>query len=314
MTNWFTTSPPAHSNAPLKAVFGIASATLISLSLWAIPSLAKDPFRNSDARPIGETTEKAFRAFFEQGNYPAAEKHLKQADIGEPMTPAMKASLVYIDWQGEKDPQKKATLLEEFRSYAEQTRTSAQAVSGKDPLRGNLYLAVSHFLSAGYAVLKDGTVKGMPQGLGEVQQAFKYLDAAEKQSPNDPELNLIKGYIELLMAMNLPFSSPSQAINRLKQHAKPAYLADRGIALAYRDLNQPVKALEAVDRAIQATPDNPELYYLKAQILVKQGNNQGSIPFFERALQKQDQLPPALVRQISRELDRTRRRVANVGK
>lgn len=314
MTNWFIMPQRANSNAPLKVVFSVASATLVSLSLWANPSFAKDPFRSSDARPIGDRTESAFRAFFEQGNYPVAEKHLEQADASEPMTPAMKASLAYIDWQGEKDPQKKAALLEEFRSYTDQTRTTAQAALEKDPLRGNLYLAVSHFLSAGYAVLKDGTVKGMPQGLGEVQQAFKYLDAAEKQSPNDPELNLVKGYIELLIAMNLPFSSPSQAIDRLKQHAKPAYLADRGIALAYRDLNQPAQAMEAVDRAIQATPENPELYYLKAQILVKQGNNQGSIPLFERALQKQAQLPPALVRQITRELDRTRRRIANVGK
>ncbi|MCL6432712.1 MAG: tetratricopeptide repeat protein [Leptolyngbyaceae cyanobacterium HOT.MB2.61] len=319
MTDWFTASKWAcfkrvRPRAALKSILSVTSATVISLSLWVYPSLAKDPFRTGDARAIGDRTEAAFKAFFEQGNYPAAARYLQQADPNEPMTPAMKASLVYIDWQGEKDPDKKAALLEEFHTYAGQTRTAAQALLGKDPLRGNLYLAVGHFLEAGYIVLKEGTVKGTPRGLSEVQQAFKYLDAAEAQSPNDPELNLVKGYIELLMALNLPFSSPSQAIERLNKYASPRYLADRGIALGYRDLNQPSKALEAVDRAIQATPNNPELYYLKAQILVKQGNNRDSIALFQKALDKKNQLPPALVRQIQREHDRTQRRLQNIGK
>lgn len=314
MTESLPTSKQVGLNAFPKTFFSIASATVISLSLWVSPSLAKDPFRTTNARPISDRTEAAFRAFFEQGNYPVAEKYLNNADSSDPMTPAMKASLAYIDWQGEKDAQKKADLLEQFRSYSGQTRDVAQALVGKDPLRGNLYLAVSHFLDAGYAILKNGTVKGTPEGLNQVQQAFKYLDTAEAQSPNDPELNLVKGYIELLMALNLPFSSPNQAIDRLSRYARPTYLADRGIALGYRDLNQPAKALEAVDRAIQATPENPELYYLKAQILVKQGNNRDSLPLFNKALDKQNQLPPVLVKQITRERNNTQKRLDNVGK
>ncbi|UBF27797.1 tetratricopeptide repeat protein [Kovacikia minuta CCNUW1] len=294
--------------APVKTV-GILGAAIVSLSLWASPSLAKDPFRTTNARPISDRTEAAFKAFFEQGDYKAAEVYVKQADPNEPMTSAMKASLAYIDWQSNKDPQ----LLEQFQTYAAQTRDSAKTLLTKDPLRGNLYLAVGHFLQAGYAILKDGTVKGTPQGLGEVQQAFKYLDAAEKQDPNDPELNLVKGYIELLMALNLPFSSPTEAINRLDKHAYPRYLADRGIALGYRDLNQQTQALAAVDRALKATPDNPEVLYLKAQILVRQGNNKDGIKYFEQALKSENQLPAGLVKQIKRERDRAERGLSNVG-
>ncbi len=292
----------------------LTSAALVSFSLLATPAFAKDPFRTANARPISERTEKAFRAFFEQANYPETAKYLQQAEANEPMNTAMKASLVYMDWQGEKDPTRKASLLEQFNSYADQTRANAQVMMASDPLRGNLYLASSHFLEAAYIVLKEGMVKGTPGGMNEVQTAFKYLDAAEKIDANDPEFALIKGYIELLMALNLPFSSPTPAIERLQTHARPSYLADRGIALGYRDLGQQGKAMEAIDRALQSTPNNPELHYLKAQIFVKQGNNRDSIPLFEKALTKREQLPPVLVKQIERELRRSKERFAKVGK
>jgi tetratricopeptide (TPR) repeat protein len=292
-----------------KKALSVVGAAIVSLGLWAGPSLAKDPFRTTNARQISDPTENAFRAFFEQGDYVAAEKNVQQSDPNEPMTQAMQASLAYIDWQNDKNPQ----TLEQFHSYAVQTREKAQAILNKDPLRGNLYVAVGHFLEAGYAVLKDGTVKGTPQGLSQIQQAFKYLDAAEKQDPNDPELNLVKGYIELLMALNLPFSSPTEAISRLDKYASPRYLADRGIALGYRDLNQPTQALAAVDRALKGTPNNPEVLYLKAQILVRQGNNRDGIQFFDKALKKENQLPPGLVKQIKRERDRAAKGLNNVG-
>lgn len=314
MTDWFAMLQQQRFQGMPQTAFRIASAALVSLSLWAGPSLAKDPFRTTNPRPISTPTENAFRAFFEQGNYPATAKHLGQAEASEPMNTAMKASLVYLDWQGERDAQKKSSLLEQFRAYATATRNNAQGMVATDPLRGNLYLAVGHFLEAAYIVLKEGMVKGTPQGMGEVQKAFDYLKAAEAVDPNDPEFALVKGYIELLMALNLPFSSPTPAIERLQTYARPSYLADRGIALGYRDLNQPEKAMAAVDRALQLTPNNPELHYLKAQILVRQGNNRDSIPLFEKALTKSDQLPPVLVKQITRELNRTKKRLETTGK
>jgi tetratricopeptide (TPR) repeat protein len=313
MTDWLTMSQQVRSKFSPRAILPVVSAVMVSLSLWGSPSLAKDPFRTTNPRPISDRTENAFRAFFERGDYPAAAQYLQQAEANEPLVPAMKASLVYVDMQGEKDAQKRTEMLEQVRSYAAQTQASANAILSKDPLRGNLYLAVGHFLQAGYIILRDGTVKGTPEGMREVQTAMTYLDQAEAKSPNDPEMNLIKGYVELIMALNIPFSSPSQAINRLSTNAAPRYLADRGIAVGYRDLNQPAKALAAVDRALKLTPENPELYYLKAQILVKQGNNKESIPLFEKALAKQNQLPPVMVKQIARELDRTKRRLAQQG-
>jgi tetratricopeptide (TPR) repeat protein len=300
-------------NVSTAKILPAIGAALISLSLWTAPSLAKDPFRTTNARPISDRTEAAFRAFFEQGNYPLAAKYLQQMDPNEPMAYALKASLLYSDLQGEKDPQKKADQLEQIRSYATQTINSAQAMAGKDPMRGNLYLAVGNFLNAGYSLLKDGTVKGMPEGMRSVQTAFDYLDKAQSLGPNDPEVNLIKGYVQLLLALNVPFSSPTEAIDRLNKYAAPRYLADRGIALGYRDLNQPTKALDAVNRALKEAPDNPELQYLKAQILVKQKNYKDSIPLFQKALEKQSQLPPSLVLQIARELSRSQRNLTTSG-
>lgn len=294
-------------------VLRVASATLVSLSLWASPSLAKDPFRTTNARPIGDRTEAAFKALFEQGNYKQANSFAQKADPRDPLTQALRASLAYITWDGEKDEAKKSAQLEAFRTYAAQTREAAAVMVSKDPLRGNLYQAVGHFLESAYIFSKDGTVKGTPRALGEIQQAFKYLDNAEKVDSSDPELNLLRGYIDLFVSLNLPFSSPTDAINRLEKYATPRYLADRGIALGYRDLNQQTKALAAVDSALKATPNNPDVLYLKAQILVRQGDNRGSLAYFNQALTKQEQLPPGLVRQINRERDRAQSRLGNAG-
>jgi tetratricopeptide (TPR) repeat protein len=314
MADWFTLemmrSTTTRQTMLPQTLLRLASAALVAASLWAMPVLAKDPFRTTNARPISDRTEAAFKAYFEQGNYKTARTYLEQAEPNEPLALAMRASLAYLDWDGERDKQKKPELLERFRASGMQTREAAQKLMATDPLRGNLYTAVGYFFEGAYAITKDGTVKGTPQALNALQQVFKYLDAAEKVSPNDPELNLVKGYIDLFTALNLPFSSPNDAIDRLEKYAAPRYLADRGMALGYRDLNELPKALAAVNRALQQTPDNPELNYLKAQILVKQGNNREGITYFEKALTKQDQLPAGLVKQITRERDRTNRRLS----
>lgn len=301
------------SQAVSQRLLPVASAALLSLSLWASPSLAKDPFRTTNARPISDRTEAAFKALFEQGNYKAAATYAQKTDVDDPLAQALKASMAYIAWEGEKDDTKKPALLDQFKAYAAQTQQAGASVVAKDPLRGNLYQAVGHFLESAYIFSKDGTVKGTPQALGEIQQAFKYMDAAEKIDASDPELNLLRGYIDLFVSPNLPFSSPAEAINRLDKYASPRYLAYRGIALGYRDLNQPVKALAAVDSALQVTPNNPDVLYLKAQILVRQGDNRGSLAYFDKALAKQNQLPPGLIKQINKERTRAQNRMGNVG-
>ncbi|MFN7527854.1 MAG: tetratricopeptide repeat protein, partial [Dolichospermum sp.] len=88
----------------------------------------------------------------------------------------------------------------------------------------------------------------------------------------------------------------------------PGYLVDRGIALAYRDLKQYSQALDYVNRALKTTADNPEIYYLKAQILQEKGKREKSqdlikegIVYFDKALAKKSQLPVNLVKQIEYE-------------
>ena len=308
-------APRSTSVSHPQRIWQTVGIAAIAVILWATPSLAKDPFRTSNLRPIGDNTEAAFRSVFEQGNYKSAESSLSQAEANEPLAFALKAFLAYSNSQGESDRSKKQAALDSFKNYATQTRQSAEQLVKTDPLRGNLYIAVGNFLEGVYVVGSQGVVRGTPQALGNLQQAFKYLDEAEKIDPKDPELNLLKGYIDLLLAVNvsLPLSSPTQAIERLETYAAPRYLADRGLALGYRDLNQPDKALKAINQAIAAAPKNPELSYLKAQILVRQGNNRESIPLFEKALSQKDQLPNSLTTQIQKELDRTLRRIQNKG-
>ena len=293
-----------------KKIFAaITSATALTLSFWANPTLAQDPFRTNNPRPIGEKTEAAFKAIFEQGDYLAAERYLQQAQSSEPQEPlayAMQASLAY-------------TLKEDFNSlesYGRKTLEVAKQLMAKDPLRGNLYAAVGHFLQGAAVISREGTVKGMTQALAELRQVYEYMDKAEAVSPSDPELNLLRGYMDLMLATNLPFANPDQAITRLEKFAGPKHLAYRGLAIAYRDLKQHPQAIAAVDQAIQSAPENPELYYLKAQILASQGKRQNNqlllreaVEHFDKAIAKKTQLPVSLVKQIERERRKTAQRI-----
>jgi tetratricopeptide (TPR) repeat protein len=284
----------------------------IALNLWVSPSLAGDPFRSSEPHKIGDQTEAAFKAIFQQGNYPEAERYLQNALSNEPNEPlayAMKASLAY----GKKD-------MAKLDTYSQKTLETGQKLISIDPLRGNLYTAVGHFLEGAVILTREGTVNGAPKALGRLRQVYEYLDKAEAISTNDPELNLLKGYMDLMLAVNLPFASPDQAIERLERNAAPQYLVDRGIALAYRDLKQYSQALEYANRAIKTTSDNPEIYYLKAQILKEQGRQEKSqqliqeaIANFDKALTKRSQLPANLVKQIESERGGAVSRLNNLG-
>ncbi|MCM0590089.1 MAG: Sll0314/Alr1548 family TPR repeat-containing protein [Gloeotrichia echinulata IR180] len=304
-------APQAIVLARLTSLLQGTFVAAIALNLWMNPSFAGDPFRTSEPRKIGDQTEAAFKAIFQQGNYPAAEKYLKQAlsrEPNEPLAYAMRASLAY----GNKDM---ATL----DSYSKKTLETGQKLIATDPLRGNLYTAVGNFLEGAVVITREGA-NGAATALSRLRQVYEYLDKAEAISPNDPELNLIKGYMDLLLAVNLPFANPNQAIQRLEQNAGPQYLVDRGIALAYRDLKSYSQALEYANRALKTTSDNPELYYLKAQILHEQGKKENSQPLirdaianFDTALSKKSQLQPNLVTQIQSERDNAANRLKNLG-
>lgn len=277
-----------------------AMGFFLTLVLTTAPSLAGDPFRPTQSRQIGDKTEAAFNQVFRYGNYQAAATILQDAiasETDEPLAFAMQASFAYTN----KDMAGLAT-------YAEKTLSAAQRLVSRDALRGNLYMAVGHFLEGAVILSREGTVSGAPQALSKLRRVYEYLDKAEAISPQDPELNLIKGYMDLMVAVNLPFANPEQAISRLEKNAAPRYLVDRGIAIAYRDLKNYDKALTYVERALKDTNENPELHYLKAQILRAKARDdknkqmmETAIAFFDQALTKRDQLPPGLVRQIERE-------------
>lgn len=170
----------------------------------------------------------------------------------------------------------------------------AKAIRNDDPLRSNLYLAVGNFLMGASEYQSKGAIAAITR----LQAVFNYFDQAERIDSTDPELNLIKGYLNLFLAVNLPFSSPQQAIANLQTYASPQYLVNRGIALAYRDLGDYDLALTFVNKALESTPLNPELYYLKGQILRNKGQTDNNILVLEEAVKnfdiaiaKIDQLP-----------------------
>lgn len=284
--------------ATQRLVSALAGTAAIALSLWANPVWAGDPFRSTNPHAIDSNTEAAFKSIFERGDYQAARKYLSQAESKEPLSHALKASLAYMDndWSA-------------LQANAIKTRETAEQLRKTDPLRSNLYVAVGEFMEGAYIVSRDGTVRGTPQALNKLQRVFQSLNAAEKVNPQDPELNLVKGFMDLMLAVNLPFANPADAVERLNKYAQPRYLAYRGIAIGYRDLNQQTKALDFVDQALKLTPNNPDLYYLKAQVLVRQGKNQEGLEFFRKALDKETQLPRQLRNQIAYERCRTEFRI-----
>ncbi|AGF52460.1 sll0314 [Synechocystis sp. PCC 6803] len=257
---------------------------------------AGDPFRPNNPHNIGDQTEAAFEAIFRDGNYRGAEEILAgaiQAEPNEPLVYAMQASFAYD-----------ANDMEGMRKYAQQTLESAQRLAPSDPLRGNLYIAVGHFLEGSY-LLKKGSYL---QAVGKTGTVFEHLDKASAINPNDPELNLLRGYLDLFLSRYTPFSQSEQVISRFEQYAAPDYLRYRALATTYRDLEKYDLAMANIDRALAITPDNPELQYLKGQFLRNEGRRsmdlgklQQAQQYYAMALQKQDQLSRALVVQLNHE-------------
>lgn len=270
-------------------------STVTGLFLFNISSaIAADPFRQQDSRPISETTEAAFEAMFITGDYTEAATILENIEKEvDPLAYALNASVAYTEEE-----------WEALKVAAEKTLYYAQEIGDRDPLRRDLYLAVGHFLRGSYLFQVEGPLSV----LKELQKVFHYLELAEKHNPDDPELNLIKGYLDLILAVNLPFFNPNHAIARFENYASPTYLVNRGLAIAYRDLEQYENALVAVEKALNATPNNPEVHYLKGQILYKLGEEKQSvrlaeeaIKHFDNAIARSDQLPASISKPYQRE-------------
>jgi tetratricopeptide (TPR) repeat protein len=251
------------------------------------------PTAGTQARQ-GSDIERAKEAMFKDGDYIKARQYLEAARKSEPKEPLVYAmSALYPFSAGD---------LEAVKRYSEQTSKAAKDLMTTNPVRGNLYQGVGLGIGAAYEMKKNGALGA----LNKLQQVFKYMDAAKKLSPKDPELNLIKGYMDLLLAVNVPFSDTNEAIEQL-QHAEPKYLAYRGIYIGYRDLKEYDKAIVAIDTAIKLAPNNPELIYYKAQILAIKGSQskpqndkelRESIKLFESAYQKRNGLLTSTIVQI----------------
>lgn len=280
---------------PSNLVFSFVSASLLATLVsvvTAMPSFAADPFRTSNARAIGSETQKAFELMFKDGDYVAAVKQLEKAvrsEASEPLVFALRASTFYAnnDFLG-------------MQVAGRRVRSNAEALKGKDNLRAYIYLAASDLIEAGYIVKTEG-LSSAPKALPLVQSVFDNIKKAQDIDPDDPELNLVKGYIDMLIASVLPLSDLESALTSLRQYAAPDYLKWRGIALAYRDARRPDLALSAVNKALAAAPNNPELNYLKGQILWMQGGN-GNLTsakqFFELALSKAKQMNPSMLAEV----------------
>ncbi|NEQ71937.1 MAG: hypothetical protein F6K23_01905 [Okeania sp. SIO2C9] len=281
----------------LKQISVFSSATLIGLNLLVSPAIG-DPFRKKNPIEIGEKTEAAFKAMFEEGDYKQAKDYLKIAEseeISEPLVYAMISSLHYLDenW-------------ESLKLYAQKTTEVAENLITINPVRGNIYAATGQFLEGAYIISTEGTLKGAPKALEKLRKALSHFETAERINSSDPELNLLKGYMDLMLAVNLPFSDPEKAIKTLQDKAYPHHLAYRGVAVAYRDLDKLEKALEYVDKTLLEVPDNPEVHYLKAQILVAQARDKDNDlsmrkkarENFDMALEKSDKMPRRLVAQV----------------
>ncbi len=271
--------------------------TAATLTVVAAPVSAGDPFRSDSEHNIGPHTEAAFESFFRDGNYVGAREALelaKASEADDPLVHSMSASMAYLDEDWD--------VLE---TEANLTRSTAEALLETDPLRGHIYSAVGIFMEGAHMMRTQGVARSTPAALAMLQQVFSHIGEAEKIDSTDPELNLVKGFMDLMLAVNLPFSDPEKAIERLSEYGNPEYLAYRGIALGYRDLGQMSDAMDAVDQALETAPENPELFYLKAQLHRRQEETDDSVAMFEQALEYAAQLPPSLARKIYKEKCRT---------
>jgi tetratricopeptide (TPR) repeat protein len=242
----------------------------------------------------GSNVERAKEAMFRDGDYIKAKEYLDAAlktEPNEPLTYAM--STLYPFGAGD---------YERVKDYGEKTVKAAEKLTKTNAMRGNLYQGVGLAILAAYEMKKENG--GALGALGKLQKVFEFIDKAKKLEPNNSELNLIKGYMDLLLAVNVPFSDTNQAIEQL-QNAEPRYLALRGMYIGHRDLKQYDKASVAINAALKLAPQNPELTYYKAQLLAIRGREQKndadlreSIKLFEVAYQKRDRLLLSTIAQI----------------
>jgi tetratricopeptide (TPR) repeat protein len=270
---------------------------LVALPLLALlvshRSLAADPFRTgANARPFGTALEKAFEDFFRSGNYLNSSRKLAAAQLenpNEPLVYTLKAALAYLNSQ----PQ-------QLEALAQKTREVSLALEATDKPRSHLYRGLADGLEGASYYLKDGDV-GLVTAFPKISSMILEIDKARQLAPEDPEINLIVGYINTVEA-KLPGRSHkyNEALDAFRK-ANPSYLAYRGQALVYRETKNYPQAQMMVDKALADAPQNPDLLYLKAQLFALQKKPTEAVAFFDKALSFGKQLPESTKKQIRKE-------------
>jgi tetratricopeptide (TPR) repeat protein len=255
--------------------------------LWSSVVLAADPFRTgANARPMSATLESAFEDFFRHGNYLNSGQKLTVAQAENPKEPlvyTLQAALAYLNEQPE-----------QMKALAQTTRKVSEGMQAKDAARSHLYRGISQGLEGTSYYLKDNGVAGVAMAFTFVPPMLLEIDKARQMAPDDPEVNLIVGYV------NTVLKKYDDALTSF-QKAGPSYLAYRGQALIYRDKKDYPQAQTMVEKAITAAPQNPELLYLKAQILASRQQPLEAVTFFDKALSLGKQLPESTKKQIRKE-------------
>ncbi|MEM9218168.1 MAG: Sll0314/Alr1548 family TPR repeat-containing protein [Cyanobacteria bacterium P01_F01_bin.150] len=295
-----------------KSIVASMVGAVAIASVAAMPSMAADPFRPAaSASNIDEQTEQAFYEMFRDGDYQAARQRLAASNPSDPLAYAMSAAFSYLD-----------NDLVTLNTRAEQTLTAARQLETSDPLRSHLYKAVGHFMEGAYIFESETGLTKIPKTLAKLNDVLSNMRAAERIDETDPELNLLKGFMDLQIAVALPRSNPEDAIRQLETYGAPDYLVNRGIAIAYRDLEQYNNALDYVNAAIEDTAiaapsvNNPDLQYLRGQILRNQSDDlegeasqvalKQSISNFKQAFNRRGQMPDELALDLGYELCRAR--------
>jgi tetratricopeptide (TPR) repeat protein len=268
----------------MKSLIRRYTALPLAILLCASSALAADPFRvGFKARPMGASLQSAFEDFFRYGRYQSSDQKLTKAQAenpNEPLVYTLQAATAYQNQQ--KDV---------FLTTLPKIRAASKAIAEKDVARSHLYRGIAQGLE-GY-FLKD-SVTDLPKTLTYASSMLLEIDKAHQLSPNDPEINLFVGFINMVLGKR------DEALTNF-QKAGPPYLALRGQALVYRDTKDYPNAQIAVDKAIAVAPKNPELLYLKAQILSLQKNPTEAVKYFDQAIKLGNELPEGTLKQINKE-------------
>lgn len=277
------------------APFALGVGLGIGAIAWqAPPTFASDtdPFRNgSEAREMAPEIANAMNTFFCNGDYVMLSHQLEDARQAAPEEP-----MVYVAYSA------LAYLHEDYATIREMTDLTLNAAAnlkGSDPLRSHLYTGVGHGMKAATTVVNDGIARGLPLALPSINIMFAEFRSAQSMAPKDSEVNFFIGFIDLMMTRY------DRALKQFQTASTPQHMAYWGQALTYKDMGRYEEGLAAIDKALSSGCEHPEHYYLQGQILRKLARYEESVAAFDRSLKSSDRMPEPLVKQISRERDKT---------